>query len=260
MGILNVTPDSFYDGGRLETLDDVIARAEELVSAGADLLDIGGESTRPGSARVSVEEEVSRVIPAVREVVRRVRVPVSVDTYKADVARRALDVGCAMINDVTALRGDPEMVRVVSRSGAPVVLMHALWPPEVMQVGPEYGDVVQEVAAFLDERVRFAVAQGVSRDRVIVDPGIGFGKTLAHNLALLRSVSDLLPMAGAVLVGPSNKRFLGDLLGRETKDRQWGTAAVVALLAASGVNIIRVHDVGVMKDVVRLVDAVVWQV
>ncbi len=260
MGILNVTPDSFYDGGRLRTLDDVIARAEELELAGADLLDIGGESTRPGSARVSVDEEVSRVIPAVREVVRRVRVPVSVDTYKSDVARRALDVGCGMINDVTALRGDPEMVQVVSRSGAPVVLMHALWPPEVMQEGPEYKDVVREVRMFLDERVRFAMDNGVSRDRVVVDPGIGFGKTLAHNLDLLRCVGVLSPLAAAVLVGPSNKRFLGELLGRETKDRQWGTAGVVALLAASGVNIVRVHDVGVMRDVVRSVDAVMRQV
>ena len=260
MGILNVTPDSFFDGGCLASVDAAVARAEDLVQAGADFLDIGGESTRPGSVRVSLEEELRRVIPVVKAVVKRVGVPVSVDTYKAEVARQALDCGCTMVNDVTALRGDPGMVSVVARARSPVVLMHALWPPETMQESPEYVDVVEDVAGFLEEQTRFAMAHGIPRERIVVDPGIGFGKTLEHNLSLLRSVAGLLSIGGAVSVGLSNKRFLGELLGREVGERSWGTAAGVALMAAAGVHILRVHDVASMKDVVRLVDAVVWQV
>ena len=260
MGVVNVTPDSFYDGGELPTVDEAVARAMEMAEAGADIIDIGGESTRPGSPRVSLDEELARVVPVVEEVARRTDLPVSVDTYKAEVARRALDVGAALVNDVTALRGDADMVKVVAAAGAPVVLMHALWPPESMQEKPEYFDVVEDVLAFLEGRASLAMGFGVSRDRIIVDPGIGFGKTLEHNLELLRNIPALLGSGYTVLVGPTNKSFIGRLTGRPVTERQWGTAGAVAVCAASGAHLVRVHDAANMKDVTRVVDAIVWQV
>lgn len=260
MGILNVTPDSFFDGGQHASLEAAVAHGLRLVEAGADVLDVGGESTRPGSRPVTEAEEMERVVPVVRELALRVNVPISVDTVRASVAQAAIDAGAAMVNDVTALRADPEMVRVVARAKVPVVLMHALWPPETMQEDPEYVDVVEDVFAFLESRVDFAMKHGIPRERLLVDPGIGFGKTVAHNLALMRGIDRFMILGGAVLVGPSNKSFLGALLGKPVEARGWGTAAVVALLAGMGVHFLRVHDVAAMKDVVKLVDALIWQV
>lgn len=260
MGIVNVTPDSFYDGGKYANADDAVRRAVEMAAAGADIIDVGGESTRPGSPRVSLDEELARVVPVIEQIVQRTDLPVSVDTYKAEVARRALDAGAALVNDVTALRGDAEMVKVVASAGAPVVLMHALWPPETMQKDPEYFDVVEDVQAFLEGRAAMAMGFGVSRDKIILDPGIGFGKTLEHNLELLRNLPALLSSGYPLLVGPSNKSFIGQLTGRPASERAWGTAGAVAVGAASGAHIMRVHDVATMKDVTRVVDAIVWQV
>jgi dihydropteroate synthase len=260
MGVVNVTPDSFSDGGLHATTEAAVARALELARQGADIIDIGGESTRPGSPRVSLEEEISRVIPVVERVAAAVEIPVSVDTYKAEVARRAVEAGASMVNDVTALRGDPEMARTVARARVPVVLMHALWPPETMQQDPQYVDVVEDVAWFLEERARFAMGFGVSREQILVDPGIGFGKTLEHNLALLRDLPRLAALGYPLLVGPSRKSFLGKLLDRPVDARLFGTAGAVALCAALGAHVVRVHDLEQMRDVVRVVDAVVWQV
>ncbi len=260
MAILNVTPDSFYDGGTLSGVDDAVARAEQFEAEGADFIDIGGESTRPGSPRLDVEEEKRRLLPVVEAVAKRVSVPISVDTYKASVARSALDVGASIINDVTALRGDEGMVKVVAQTGCPVVLMHAIWPPETMQDEPTYVEVVEDVLAFLNERIRFAIGFGVKRDRIIIDPGLGFGKALEHNLELLRGLPQFLGMGYPLLVGPSRKRFLGELLDVPPEERLWGTAGAVAVCAASGAHIVRVHDVKAMRHVARVVDAVVWQV
>jgi dihydropteroate synthase len=260
MGIVNVTPDSFYPGSRCPTVAEAVERCLAMEGEGADLLDIGGESTRPGSPRLSVEEELARVVPVLEALRGRLSIPVSVDTYKHEVAAAALDAGAAMVNDVTALRGDLQMARLVASRKVPVVLMHALWPPETMQDSPEYVDVVEDVCGFLEERCRHAVGHGVRRDAIVVDPGIGFGKTLAHNLELLRNIPRLMSLGFPVLVGPSRKAFIGELTGRAAPERMAGTAAAVAVCAASGAHILRVHDVGQMKDVVRLVDAVVWQV
>jgi len=260
MGIVNVTPDSFSDGGRYETAQAAVEHGVELVGAGADILDIGGESTRPGAEPVSVEDELARVIPVVEGLRQRVDVPISIDTYKAAVARAAMAVGADIVNDVTALRGDPEMVKFVGREKLPVVLMHALWPPATMQESPEYVDVVEDVASFLEDRARYAMGFGVPRDRVIVDPGIGFGKTTDHNLTLLREVPRFLALGYPLLVGPSRKRFVGELTGRTAAQRTAGTIGAVAVCAAAGAHIVRVHDVEAMVDAVRVVDAIVWQV
>jgi len=260
MGVLNVTPDSFHDGGLHFSLEKAYACGMELEQQGADIIDVGGESTRPGSARISEEEESARVAPVVERLAAAVSIPISVDTYKSGVARRTLDCGAAVINDVTALRGDPEMVGVVASAGVPVVLMHSLWPPETMQQNPEYVDVVEDVAAFIEERARLAVGFGVSRDKLMVDPGIGFGKTLEHNLALLRGLPRLMGCGYPLLVGPSRKSFIGTLLDKPSEERLFGTAGVAAICAAMGVQMVRVHDVAEMKDVVRVVDAIVWQV
>jgi dihydropteroate synthase len=260
MGVVNVTPDSFYDRGRYAGHEQAVRRALELEQQGADVVDIGGESTRPGSPRVAEEEEKRRVVPVVEAVAKRAKVPISIDTYKAGVAVAALDAGAAIVNDVTALRGDPEMAGVVGRRKVPVVLMHALWPPETMQADPHYVDVVEDVIAFLEERVRLAVGMGVPRDAVVVDPGIGFGKTLAHNLALLAGLARFMAMGHGVLVGPSRKAFIGMLTDKEAEQRLLGTAGAVAVCAAAGVHLVRVHDVAEMRDVVRVVDAICWGV
>lgn len=260
MGILNVTPDSFSDGGLFKSVAGAIEHGRELVAAGADVVDIGGESTRPGAAPVSAEDELARVIPVIEGLRSHIKVPISIDTYKASVARAAVAAGADIVNDVTALRGDPEMARFVGGEKLPVVLMHALWPPATMQESPEYVDVVEDVASFLEDRAWYAMAHGVPRDRVIVDPGIGFGKTTEHNLTLLRELPRLLSLGYPLLVGPSRKRFVGELTGRASSDRGAGTLGAVAVCAASGAHVIRVHDVEAALDAVRVVDAIVWQV
>ncbi len=260
MGILNVTPDSFSDGRAFANLDAAVAHGLALVDAGADILDIGGESTRPGAQGVDAATEIARVVPVVEALRPLVDVPISIDTYKASVAAAALAAGADIINDVTALRGDAEMVRLASREKVPVVLMHALWPPASMQDDPEYVDVCEDVAHFLEERARYAMAFGVRRDAIVIDPGIGFGKTLAHNLELLRNLPHLLSLGYPVLVGPSRKRFIGELTGKDADQRLAGTIGVVAVCAASGAHLLRVHDVAAVRDAVRVVDAIVWQV
>lgn len=256
MGIVNVTPDSFYDGGRYKLSRQAVDHALELVEQGADILDIGAESTRPGANPVGEDDELARLIPVITDLVRRVTVPISVDTTKASVAQSALDAGACIVNDVSALRWDPAMASVVARSGAAVVLMHMQGTPQTMQHAPQYGDVVREVAAFLQERIQAAGAAGIPKTHIILDPGIGFGKLLKHNLELLNRVSDLTRLHCPVLVGPSRKAFIGQLLDRPVEHREWGTAAAVALAVDRGAAILRVHDVAMMADVVKVAAAV----
>jgi dihydropteroate synthase len=243
MGIVNVTPDSFSDGG--VHLDPGVAAdaARRMVAEGAAIVDVGGESTRPGSERVSVEEELRRVVPVLERVAGEL--PVSIDTSKAEVARRALGLGAELVNDVTALRGDPDMAAVVAETGAYLCLVHMLGEPRTMQDDPHYEDVVSDVAAFLEERLGFAVAAGIREERICLDPGIGFGKTVEHNVALLRRLDELVAIGRPLVVGVSRKRFLGRLLGdpEATVGPVAASVAAAAAAVASGATIVRVHDV-----------------
>jgi dihydropteroate synthase len=257
VGVLNATPDSFSDGGVHLDPGRAAAAAAEMVAAGAGMLDVGAESTRPGAEPVPGDEERRRLLPVLRAVRGAVRVPLSVDTTKADVARAALDEGADVVNDVSAGRFDPAMLPLCARSGVPVVLMHMQGTPATMQRDPRYTDVVKEVAEFLAGRARAAIDAGVAPEAIVVDPGIGFGKTIAHNCRLLRRLDLVAALGYPVLVGVSRKGFIGGLVGgRATGDRLHGTAAAVALAVAGGARLVRVHDVAAMHDVVRVAEAV----
>jgi dihydropteroate synthase len=256
MGIVNVTPDSFSDGGSYASVDDAVKHAAQMIADGADLLDVGGESTRPGSDIVPADEETQRVVPVIRRIVEEhPDTPVSVDTRKSGVARAALEAGAAVVNDVSA-GGDPSMFAAVAGTGAGMVLMHMKGEPKTMQDDPTYYDVVAEVRGFLGERIQAALSAGIALEQLCVDPGIGFGKTLEHNLAILHEIHTFHHLRVPLLVGPSRKRFIGTLTGAEVDDRIEGTAGVVAWCAAERVDIVRVHDVKEMTRVVRVVDAI----
>jgi dihydropteroate synthase len=256
MGIVNMTPDSFSDGGSYASVDDAVKHAIHMVADGADLLDVGGESTRPGSETVPTDEEQRRVVPVIQRITHELPdTPVSVDTRKADVARAALAAGAAVVNDISA-GADPVMFEVVRASGAGMILMHMKGEPKTMQEDPTYYDVVAEVRGLLGDRVDAAVAAGIGHEHLCVDPGIGFGKNLQHNLELLHDIGAFHHLGVPVLVGPSRKRFIGTLTQTEVGDRIEGTAGVVAWCAARGVDVVRVHDVKEMTRVVRVVDAI----
>lgn len=248
MGIVNVTPDSFSDGGRFVDADAAVTHALELVAQGADILDVGGESTRPGAAEVSVDDELQRVVPVIKQLVERTDVPISIDTMKADVARAALTAGATIVNDVSALTFDEGMPAVCADSACGVIAMHMQGTPRTMQESPTYEDVVAEVIAYLQERVEALADAGIAKERIVLDPGIGFGKTAAHNLALLRNVAALRSVGRPVLIGHSRKRFLGKLLGKPIDERTAGTIGVSIALAGQRADILRVHDVGAVKD------------
>jgi dihydropteroate synthase len=252
MGVVNLTPDSFSDGGRLAGPREAADHARRLVDEGADLLDLGGESSRPGSEPVAIEEELRRVLPVVEALAAEVRVPLSIDTTKAEVARRALRAGAAIVNDITAMGADPEMIRVVAEDGAGVVLMHMRGVPGTMQDDPRYEDVVREVYDFLAHRVDWAEARGIPRERIAVDPGIGFGKTMAHNVEILRNLRRFDTLGCVVLIGTSRKRFLGTITGRGVAER--ATASAVSSLAActAGARVVRVHDVAATVDAIKV--------
>lgn len=256
MGILNVTPDSFYDGGRYFDTSAAVGQALKMVSEGADIIDIGGESSRPGSVRVDEEEEIERVIPVIEAVTRQTDAPVSIDTWKAGVARRAVKAGAWIVNDISALRSDPDMAGVIAETGCSVVLMHMQGTPETMQNDPRYGDVVEDILAFLNERVSYALEWGIPKDRIIVDPGIGFGKTLDHNLTILRNVGRFRETGCPVLIGASRKRLVGMITGAPLDDRLWGTAAITAHCVLEGAAIHRVHDVREMRHVCDVAAAI----
>ncbi len=256
MAILNVTPDSFYDGGRHMDCGRAVADGIEMAQAGADVIDVGGESTRPGARPVSAAEESERVLPVIRALRGAVRVPISIDTYKASVARAALAEGADIVNDISALRFDPEMAGLVAAEAVPVILMHMQGTPRTMQAEPCYDDVVREVGDFLAARIQFAVERGIERDRIIVDPGIGFGKTLEHNLALLRGLPALAALGSPLLAGVSRKNFIGRILGVEPGERLEGSLAAAAAAVLGGANIIRAHDVKETRRAVRIADAI----
>jgi dihydropteroate synthase len=251
MGIVNVTPDSFSDGGLAAGREAAVAHALRLVDQGADLLDVGGESSRPGAEPVPLDEELRRVIPVVEALAARVQVPISVDTAKAEVARRAIAAGAAIINDIQALAGDPDLARVVAESKAGVVLMHMAGTPRTMQDNPQYGDVVAEVRDFLDRRIAAVESLGIARSRVAIDPGIGFGKTLVHNLELLRNLDQFATLGCAVVVGTSRKGLLGTLTGRPVDQRAVASAVSSLAAAVHGADVVRVHDVGAMVDAIK---------
>jgi dihydropteroate synthase len=248
MGIVNVTPDSFSDGGRFLDCESAVEHALGLVEDGADLLDVGGESTRPGADHVAPEEELRRVIPVIERLARGTSVPISIDTTKAATARQALAAGATIVNDVSGLRFDPEMPRVCRETGAGVICMHMQGTPQTMQEDPHYEDVVAEVCAFLAERLEVLEGQGIGPERVVIDPGIGFGKTAEHNLAILSNIRRFRAIGRPVLIGHSRKRFLSKVLGRSVDERTAGTLGVAVALAMQSTDIIRVHDVRATRD------------
>jgi len=256
MGILNVTPDSFSDGGRFLDADVAVGHGLQMAADGASIIDVGGESTRPGSAPVRTDEQIERVVPAIKALRERSDVPISIDTDKFEVAEAALDAGAVIMNDINALR-DERMAELAAERQVPVILMHMQGTPATMQIEPKYDDVVSDVLGFLLSRARRAEKFGVVKERIFIDPGIGFGKTLEHNLLLLKNIDNFVAAGYRVLVGTSRKRFIGKITSKEEpSERIYGTAATVALCAAAGVSIVRVHDVAEMMDVVRITNAV----
>lgn len=255
MGILNVTPDSFSDPGRYFSRERAIAHALQMEDDGADFIDIGGESSRPGAQPVSFEEEIERVIPLLEEIVPRLKIPVSVDTFKPEVARRAIEAGASIINDIRAL-AEPGMKELVSARRVPVVLMHMKGMPETMQMEPAYQAVVTEIASFFKERIQTALSAGIRLEQIIIDPGIGFGKTASHNLEILRSLDQFHTLGCPVLVGTSNKSFIGKILDRPVEKRLAGSLATVAWAVWKGAHIVRVHEVGATKDLIRIIEAI----
>lgn len=262
MGILNLTPDSFSDGGRFNRFDAALRHAEEMVAEGADIIDVGGESTRPGAAAVSTAEELDRVIPVIEKLASCVPVPISVDTSKPEVMREAVKAGAGLINDVQALQAEGAL-KAAAGTGAPVCLMHMQGDPRTMQIEPRYRDVVAEVRAFLLDRAALCVAAGIPREKLLLDPGFGFGKTLAHNLKLLRELSVLTAIGLPVLVGLSRKSMIGRLLGGDSpapvEKRLYGSIAAAVIAARSGARILRVHDVKPTVEAMRIVSAIGWE-
>lgn len=253
MGILNVTPDSFSDGGKFYDINLAFEHGQKLAEDGADFIDIGGESTRPGSEPVSAIEEIHRVVPVIEALVKNVSVPISIDTYKSDVAEAALQAGAVIVNDISAMTLDPKMNSVVAKHRASVVLMHIKGAPKIMQENPTYEDVTKDVKKFLQERLLSAREMGI--EQIILDPGIGFGKKFEHNIQLFRELKSFASLGYPILVGPSRKSFLGAILNLPPSERLEGTAAAVTASILNGANIIRVHDVKEMKRVAMVSDA-----
>jgi dihydropteroate synthase len=260
MGIINVTPDSFSDGGQFADVAQAVRHGRELVDQGADILDIGGESTRPGAVLVGTEQETARVVPVISELARQCSVSISVDTTKAAVAEAALAAGAHIVNDISGLTFDPKMADVCRRYDAGVVCMHMQGTPQTMQDAPTYTDVVVEVCRWLEDRLQALESQGILRERIVLDPGIGFGKTAEHNLELLSHLHRIRALGRPVLVGHSRKRFLAHVLGRPVDERVYGTLGIAAALAAQSTDIIRVHDVRATRDVLMAWHAVMSRV
>ncbi len=257
MGILNVTPDSFSDGGQLANKETLLQRAESMIAAGADILDIGGESTRPFAAKVELAEELNRVIPAIESIRHHFPIPISIDTTKATVAEKAIEAGADIINDVSALRFDSQMIAVAKKHNAPVILMHMQGQPGHMQKKPCYDDVVNDISTFLRERLDWAERNGLDRSHMIVDPGIGFGKNLEHNLTILKHLDQFSALGVPLLLGHSRKAFIGTILQLDDPgQRDCATAAIAALAVMAGVSIIRVHNVEKTVQAVRLAEAI----
>ncbi len=257
MGIINLTPDSFSNDGFGFNVDDALAHAKAMVDDGADIIDVGGESSRPGSNPISEEEEIDRVIPFIEELSKSIDQPISIDTYKSVVAEKALKAGAGIINDISAFHADKNMIDLAVRSQAPVILMHMKGSPSNMQDNTEYGDVVSEIKSFFIDRLKTAADRGLNRDKIIVDPGIGFGKNLLHNLEILKRLDEFKMLDCPIMIGASRKSFIGKITGRKSKgDRLPGSLAVASIAISSGAHLIRVHDVKETVDVARICDAV----
>jgi dihydropteroate synthase len=256
IGILNVTPDSFFDGGKFFDVDKAVERGIKMAEQGADIIDIGGESTRPGSEPISLEEELSRVIPVIERLSQEIKTPLSIDTYKSIVAKKALDSGASMINDISALRFDPEMKKIAAEYTVPVILMHIKGTPKNMQDDPYYDDVMKEISFYLKESITIAKDAGIKEDKIIIDPGIGFGKRLQDNLDILKNLSMLKSLGKPILVGPSRKSFIGKVLDLPPEERLEGSLGALAVAILNGANLVRVHDVKENLRVAKLVDAI----
>ncbi|MBW1781568.1 MAG: dihydropteroate synthase [Deltaproteobacteria bacterium] len=256
MGVLNVTPDSFSDGGRYFETDKAVEHGLQMARDGADIIDIGGESTRPYSEAVSVAEEMDRVIPVIEALRKEIATPISIDTCKARVAQAALKAGASIINDISALRFDPEMTQTAAQAGVPVILMHMKGTPGDMQKNPVYDNLIQELLDFLQDAIDRCEAAGIPRDLTVVDPGIGFGKTFDHNLNIIRDLSRFQGLKRPVLIGPSNKAFIGHILKREPDERDTGSMAAVAAGVMNGAHMVRVHHVKKAVETVKIIDAV----
>ena len=256
MGVLNVTPDSFSDGGIYFQRDKAIEHGLLMARDGADILDVGGESTRPYSEKISAEEELDRVIPVIKALSKDLPIPISIDTCKAEVARQALKAGASIINDISALRFDPEMISVAAEAGVPVILMHMQGTPTDMQANPTYENLIPEILDFLKSAMDRGVAGGISKDMLIVDPGIGFGKTFDHNLQIIRELTEFNVLERPILLGPSNKSFIGHILDKEPHERDTGSMAAVAAGVLNGAHIVRVHNVKKTVETVKMIDAI----
>ena len=267
IGILNVTPDSFSDGGKYLSPDVAVGRALQMQAEGADIIDIGGESSRPGAEPVSAEEEMKRVIPVIEEVCDKLDIPISIDTYKSKVAEKAIEFGVSIVNDISALRFDPDMAKVVAEHDVPIVLMHMKGTPRDMQLDPDYNDVMHEIVSFLNERKEFAISSGIDEHKIILDPGIGFGKRtgegIEDNCEILKRLKELKTLNQPILVGASRKRFIGNVCGDGKQlpvtERLEGSLAAIAVAVMNGADIVRVHDVKESKRFLRLFDMVVRQ-
>jgi dihydropteroate synthase len=255
-GVLNVTPDSFYDGGRYREFHDAVTHALRMAEDGADIIDVGGESTRPYSDPLSLDEELKRVIPVVKTLSKELEIPISIDTYKSEVAVRALEAGAAMVNDISAMRFDPAIGKVVAAAGVPIVLMHMKGTPQNMQSNPAYKDLLGEITEFLQEAADQALSMGIQRELIIIDPGIGFGKSFDDNLAILRDLRRFSSLGFPILVGTSNKSFIGHVLGAPVESRDTGTMATIAAAVMNGAHIIRAHNVRAAKETVTIIDAI----
>lgn len=256
MGILNVTPDSFFDGGIHFRLNDAVKSGLSMAVEGADIIDVGGESTRPSSDPLPLDQELGRVIPVIKALSREVEVPISIDTYKSEVAREALEAGATMVNDVSALRFDPAMGPLVAEAGVPIVLMHMKGTPKDMQIKPTYKDLLGEIAGFLSRAIEQASGIGIKRELIIIDPGIGFGKSFDDNLKIIKEFHTFSSLGQPVLVGTSNKAFVGHVLGLPAESRETGTMATIAAAVMNGADIVRVHNVKAARETVTIIDAI----
>jgi len=256
IGVLNVTPDSFFDGGLHFRVDDAVEHGLRMANEGADIIDVGGESTRPFSDPLPLEEELSRVIPVIKALSQDIDIPISIDTYKSEVARQALEAGAKMVNDISAMRFDPAMGPLVAAAGVPIVLMHMKGTPKNMQVSPTYEDLLDEVIGFLSKAIEEAVKIGIRRDLTIIDPGIGFGKSFDDNLKIIKELHRFSSLGQPILIGTSHKSFIGQVLHLPVESRETGTMATVAAAAMNGASFVRVHNVRAAKETVAIIDAI----
>ena len=265
MGILNVTPDSFSDGGEFDSVDKAVAHAKQMVADGVDVIDIGGESTRPGAKSITIEEEIIRVIPVIEELTKKVNIPLSIDTYKSEIAKKALDLGIAMVNDITALQGDKKLVNDIADYNVPIILMHMKGTPNNMQKNPAYDDVVKEIIDFLEKRIEYATFNKVKKENIIIDPGIGFGKRtgkgIEDNCEILRRLPEFKTLGHPIMIGASRKTFIGNVCGGKTPlpvtDRLEGSLAASSIAVANGADILRVHDVKQTRRCIDIVDSII---